>query len=375
MDFHHEAKRSASSLSHHLHNLAYSPSITATNKMSSDSDKTGTIAFQDEAIMNPPMATEVPWWKQPLLRRLYFMMTFLFLGSTTLGYDGSVLNGLQTMTSWQDCKLHKPSFKPQLIASAVFDHPVGSRLGIFGAMPGFGGLAVLIFAPYIADILGRRTGTAIGCLFIIMGSLIQSFPPPSHPEAMYLAGRFFIGFGANISNGCCPLLITEIAHPQHRGKVTTIYNTLWYLGAIVAAWTTYGTLTTLTGDMQWRLPTGLQCLMPGIQLLVIYFIPESPRWLISKGKDEQALKILTKYHANGDESDEFVKWEFAEIRETLHLEKEASASSGWLELVRTPGNRKRCFLIIVTAIFSQCSGNGLVSYYLSSILKTIGITE
>lgn len=375
MDFHHEAKRSASSLSHHLHNLAYSPSITATNKMSSDSDKTGTIAFQDEAIMNPPMATEVPWWKQPLLRRLYFMMTFLFLGSTTLGYDGSVLNGLQTMTSWQDCKLHKPSFKPQLIASAVFDHPVGSRLGIFGAMPGFGGLAVLIFAPYIADILGRRTGTAIGCLFIIMGSLIQSFPPPSHPEAMYLAGRFFIGFGANISNGCCPLLITEIAHPQHRGKVTTIYNTLWYLGAIVAAWTTYGTLTTLTGDMQWRLPTGLQCLMPGIQLLVIYFIPESPRWLISKGKDEQALKILTKYHANGDESDEFVKWEFAEIRETLHLEKEASASSGWLELVRTPGNRKRCFLITVTAIFSQCSGNGLVSYYLSSILKTIGITE
>jgi MFS family permease len=242
-------------------------------------------------------------------------------------------------------------------------------------MPGFGGLAVLIFAPYIADILGRRHGTAIGCGFIIMGSLIQSFPPASHPEAMYLAGRFFIGFGANISNGCCPLLITEIAHPQHRGKVTTIYNTLWYLGAIIAAWTTYGTLTTLTGDIQWRLPTGLQCLMPGIQLLAIYFIPESPRLLISKGRDDEALDILTKYHANGDASDEFVKWEFSEIRETLHLEKEFSSRSGWLELVRTPGNRKRCFLIIVTAIFSQCSGNGLVSYYLSSILKTIGITE
>ena len=263
----------------------------------------------------------------------------------------------------------------QLTKSVDFSHPVGSRLGIFGAMPGFGGLVVLIFAPYIADILGRRMGTAIGCLFIIMGSLVQSFPPASHPEAMYLAGRFFIGFGANVSNGCCPLLITEIAHPQHRGKVTTIYNTLWYLGAIIAAWTTYGTLTTLTGDIQWRLPTGLQCLMPGIQLLSIFFIPESPRWLISKGRDDEALQILTKYHANGDASDEFVKWEFSEIRETLHLEKEASSSTGWLELVRTPGNRKRCFLIIVTAVFSQCSGNGLVSYYLSSILKTIGITE
>jgi hypothetical protein len=73
--------------------------------MSSDSEKTGTIAFENEAI-NPPTATEVPWWKQPLLRQLYFMMTFLFLGSTTLGYDGSVLNGLQTMTSWQDCMMH-----------------------------------------------------------------------------------------------------------------------------------------------------------------------------------------------------------------------------------------------------------------------------
>ena len=242
-------------------------------------------------------------------------------------------------------------------------------------MPGFGGLIVLIFAPYIADGLGRRHGTAVGCLFILMGAILQAFPPAANPQPMYLAGRFFIGFGSNIANGTCPLLITEIAHPKHRGKVTTIYNTLWYLGAIIAAWATFGTLTTLTGNIQWRLPTGLQCLMPGIQLLVLYFIPESPRWLISKGRDNEALSILTKYHANGDASDEFVKWEFEEIRETLHMEKEAAASSGWHELIRTPGNRKRFFLIIVTAIFSQCSGNGLVSYYLSSILKTIGITE
>jgi hypothetical protein len=49
------------------------------------------------------MGSELSWWQQPLLRRLYFMMPFLFLGSTTLGYDGSLLNGLQTMDSWQDC--------------------------------------------------------------------------------------------------------------------------------------------------------------------------------------------------------------------------------------------------------------------------------
>jgi len=115
--------------------------------------------------------------------------------------------------------------------------------------------------------------------------------------------------------------------------------------------------------------------MPGIQLLALWFVPESPRWLISKGKDAAARNVLVKYHGNGNENDAFVEWEFREIRDTIHLEAEAAASSGWYELVRTPGNRKRCLLIILTAIFSQCSGNGLVSYYLSQILKTIGITE
>ena len=114
--------------------------------------------------------------------------------------------------------------------------------------------------------------------------------------------------------------------------------------------------------------------MPGILLLTIYLLPESPRWLIANGKYAKAKAILTKYHGNGEETG-FVSWEFSEISQTLELEKAAASSSGWYELVRTPGNRKRCGLIIATAIFSQCSGNGLVSYYLAQVLNTIGITK
>jgi sugar porter (SP) family MFS transporter len=256
----------------------------------------------------------------------------------------------------------------------VFDHPTGSRLGLLGAFPGFGGFAVLLFTPYIADMLGRRMGTAIGCCLVILGSVIQALPQRSNPDAMFLAGRWLMGMGSNISNATCPLLITEIAHPRHRGRVTTIYNTLWYLGAIMAAWTTYGTLTHISSDLSWRLPVGLQCAMPGIQLLFVYLLPESPRWLISKNKHSKAKKMLTKYHGNGAETD-WVNWEYNEISQTLEIEKAASASSGWYELVRTPGNRKRCYLILLTAFFSQCSGNGLVSYYLAAVLTTIGITK
>lgn len=79
------------------------------------------------------------------------------------------------------------------------------------------------------DNFGRRSGIAIGCLIVFLGALLQSFPNPSHPNEIYLAGRFIIGIGGTLTNGATPLLITEISHPRHRGRATTIYNTLWYM--------------------------------------------------------------------------------------------------------------------------------------------------
>ena len=135
-----------------------------------------------------------------------------------------------------------------LIRWIVFHNPTGGALGIIGAIPGFGGLAILPFAPYIVDIYGRRTGIALGCLIVFLGALLQTFPPGSNPTPMYLAGRFFIGVGGTLTNGGCPLLITEIAHPRHRGRVTTIYNTLWFLVSefcIHCSWNFLGWLTAL----------------------------------------------------------------------------------------------------------------------------------
>ena len=73
-------------------------------------------------------------------------------------------------------------------------------------------------------------------------------------------------------------------------------------------------------------------------------------------------------------NDPFCAFEFHEIQETIRMEKENSKNS-WTVLVQTPGNRKRLLIIVLVSFFSQCSGNGLVSYYLHDILNSVGITS
>ncbi|KJX92120.1 hexose transporter like protein [Zymoseptoria brevis] len=303
------------------------------------------------ALSCPP----VQWWRQNGLRRLYLMLPFLFLGATTNGFDGSLLNGLQTMVPWRD----------------YFNNPTGGNLGLFNAIQNIGGVCALPFSSYLSDLFGRRWAVTIGIIVVLVGTILQVVPAANH-EGMFIGGRFMVGLGANLVQGSAPVLIMELAYPQHRGKLTTMYNVLWYLGSIVAAWTVFGTVGYQT-NAAWRIPVGVQAVMPVIQLAGLWFIPESPRWLCSKDRGDEARDILVKYHANGDHTNAFVQLEFEEIQTTIQLEKR-NAKQGWLVFLKTPGNRKRLLLIALVSFFSQCSGNGLVSYYLHSILDSIGIT-
>jgi MFS family permease len=100
-----------------------------------------------------------------------------------------------------------------------------------------GSIVALPITPYIADIFGRRAGVITGCVIMIVGVVLQSIGANIQ---MFIAARFLIGFGVAIAHGSAPLLITELVHPQHRAIFTTIYNSTWYFGSIVAAWLTYG---------------------------------------------------------------------------------------------------------------------------------------
>lgn len=258
------------------------------------------------------------------------------------------------MTQWKD----------------YFNNPSASILGLITASMSIGSMLAIPFVPYCADLLGRRAGVVIGCIIMLVGVALLSI---GVHVALFIVGRLLLGFGIAIAHGSAPLLITELVHPQHRATYSTIYNTLWYLGSLVGAWVSFGT-DNIAGDWSWRAPCLLQAIPSLFQIVFIWFVPESPRWLIAHGKSEQAKQILYKYHAQGDTSDELVEVEFNEVQQTISLEQEYEKGS-WSELWSTPGNRHRLIILVFFGLFSQWSGNGLVSYYLTGVLKTVGVTD
>lgn len=212
-----------------------------------------------------------------------------------------------------------------------------------------GSLSALGFIPPICDKLGRKPGVLIGCFIVLLGVGMQA---GAVNYEMFLALRFFIGFGMAITIGAAPLLVAEIAHPQDRAILSTFMGVAYYLGSFTASWATFGTLQ-IQSDWAWRLPSLLQCCCTLIVISIMYWIPESPRFYISKDKCEKAKQVLAQYHATGDENDEFVNLEFHEIYTMLMLDKATGNSASYRDFFRTPGNRKRISLVVFIALFTQ----------------------
>jgi nitrate/nitrite transporter NarK len=129
--------------------------------------------------------------------------------------------------------------------------------------------------------------------------------------------------------------------------------------------------------MDWRLPLWLQMACPGIVAAVVLFFPESPRWLIGKDRHEEARAFIVKYHANGDPDHPIVALEMNEMIDSLRAEP----ITNWRNffdlsvLVKTRARRYRLMLNMTFAWFGQFSGNNVVSYYLPSLAKNVGITD
>lgn len=102
----------------------------------------------------------------------------------------------------------------------------------------------------------------------------------------------------------------------------------------------------------WRLPTLIQGVGPFCLAIGIWFVPQSPRWLVQQGRVDEAHSILAKYHANGDLTDELVQLEMSEIKTAVELEK-LSKTASFKTFFNTPGGRRRLGVIVLVGSCTQ----------------------
>ncbi|KAJ7469024.1 general substrate transporter [Mycena latifolia] len=313
-------------------------------------------AHASDAIVTRLAAEDtVPWYRKPNLRLLYMVLLPTCIGvEMTSGFDSSMMNGLQAVDSWD----------------SFYHSPRSALLGLMSAAYSLGAIVALPVVPYVNDVLGRRMAIIFGSILMFIGAALQT---ASQNFAMFVISRLILGLGIPFAIVAASSLIGELSHPKERARLGSLFNACYFIGSIVAAGVTLGTFS-MASNWGWRIPSLLQISPSVLQITFIYFLPESPRWLLSKGRDAEAMAILVKYHGEGDASSEFVKAEYAQIEKTLELEMETSRTS-WREFVSTPGMRKRLLVVSGLGLFTQWSGNGLTSYLLARILDEIGIHD
>ncbi|KAF2649201.1 hexose transporter-like protein [Lophiostoma macrostomum CBS 122681] len=297
----------------------------------------------------------VPWYRKRNLRLLYLLLLPTCIGiEMTSGFDSQMINTVQISDFWQD----------------YFHEPKGALKGIISAAYNLGAICALPFVPMLNDNYGRRWAIFFGSWVMVFGALLQCF---SNGAAMYVVARLFLGFGIPFCIIAGSSLMGELAYPKERAIMTSLFNALYFVGALVAAGISFATQS-IKSDWAWRIPSLLQAGPSMFQICLIFLIPESPRYLISKDRAEEAYQILVHYHAEGDPDSDFVKAEMAQIETTIKIEIEHSKRSWW-EMVSSPGMRRRVIIGSFLGLFTQWSGNTLISYYLNDLLKLIGYTS
>lgn len=275
------------------------------------------------------------------------------------GYDGSVMSSLNAMDPFH----------------AYFGIAMdGSAIGLVTALYAVGQMIGCLFANPASDLLGRRFGMSAGCTVIIVGTIIQA---TTKNIGGFMGGRVLLGLGVTLVTTSAPVYIIEIAYPTWRGIGGGLFNVnAWYIGALTASWTTYGT-NFLESNWSWRIPVIIQAIPAAIAGIGVWFLPESPRWLIMRQRDEQAKRILVDYHGDGREDSAVVQLEIEEIHASIAYARGLAVGQKWWDFRILWSSRQvvyRMWLVLLVTFFSQFIG-GSISYFMPVVYEHLGLTS
>jgi len=152
--------------------------------------------------------------------------------------------------------------------------------------------------------------------------------------------------------------------------MTGFYNCGWFGGSIPAAGITLGT-SSIKSDLSWRLPLIFQAVPSFVVICSVWFLPESPRWLMANSRDEEARAFLVRYHGAGDPNSPLVELEWNEFKEGIEIDGSDKRWWDYSSLFNSPSARWRSLMVLLMGVFGQFSGNGL-GYFNTEIYKAVG---
>ncbi|KZS90463.1 general substrate transporter [Sistotremastrum niveocremeum HHB9708] len=328
---------------------------------------------------------------------MYLIVLCACFCSSDSGFDGTVMGGVNSMHQYQ-----------------TYFGMTGAGVGtsiVFGIYT-VGSLTGTIPASILPDRYGRRVSMFVGNIILIIGAFITG---TATTRATFVFGRFLTGIGGACAGASAKSYLAEMTAPQDRGLYLGILNSFYYVGQISATGMMVST-GKYPNNWSWRLPLFVQVrppfsdwstpglialpkMVPAIfNAVFIFMCPESPRWLHTKGRRDEARKVLADLHSStGDLYSPLIDLEMEEIEEKVAVESyEGEANEPLLgsddapkapgrrpkhfwdfsSLFKdTPGTRYRTYMVIMIGAFGQLSGNGMVTYFLPNLLVIAGITD
>ncbi|GEP23917.1 sugar porter family MFS transporter [Lentilactobacillus diolivorans] len=270
------------------------------------------------------------------------------LGGLLFGYDQGVMSGAVTFIG----------------------HTFAMSSGLLGFISGcipLGAMVGCLIAGYLADRIGRKIMMFVSAILFALSGVGCAF---AGNVAILIISRLIGGLGIGMVSTLVPLYIAEISPKQVRGKMVGSYQlavasgifVVYVINALIAnthtiAW---------NQDIGWRMMF-LAGIVPGILFFVLlFFIPESPRFLVSKNQDEQAKRIMGKVSYNSEQT---ISTEVNEIKKTIHSE---TSNGTFLKELFKKGTRMALFIAVMCSVFQQLTGVSAVAYYAPVIFKNAG---
>lgn len=315
----------------------------------------------------------------PITMKAYLMCAFASFGGIFFGYDSGWINGVLGMKYFihlytgkdpNDPAYQKGGSDPNGFAISA------SHKSLIVSILSAGTFIGALMAGDIADFTGRRTTVILGCLIFIVGVILQT---ASRSLGLLVAGRLVAGLGIGFVSAIIILYMSEISPKKVRGAIVSGYQFCITIGLLLASCVDYGTQNYST-TASYRIPIALQMLWAIVLATGLFFLPESPRYFVKRGKIDRAADVLGRLRGQPRDS-EYVQTELAEIianhEYELQVVPQGSYFSSWANCFQgspfeQKSNLRRTILGTSLQMMQQWTGINFIFYFGTTFFEQLG---